>query len=56
MALISAISISLQPISYGVMGVFIEWIGLRNILLISGAVIVLSAISISRVGELNETS
>jgi predicted MFS family arabinose efflux permease len=54
MALVTAISISLQPISYGVMGVFIEWFDLHNVLYISGVFIIISALGILKVKKLNQ--
>jgi len=54
MALVTAISISLQPISYGVMGVFIEWFDLHNVLYISGIFIIVSALGILKVKKLNQ--
>ena len=54
MALVSAISISLQPISYGVMGIFIEWVGILYMLLISGFIISFSAFGILKIKGLNE--
>ena len=54
MALVTAISISLQPISYGLMGIFIEWFDLRNVLYISGVFIIVSALGILNVKKLNQ--
>ena len=54
MAFIVAISLSLQPISYGVMGVVIEWIGIVAVLVTSGVVIVASSYGVYRLNELSE--
>lgn len=54
MSLIIAVSLSLQPISYGVMGVVLGYIGTFWTFFISGAIILLSAIGVYRLKELNE--
>lgn len=52
MALITAISLSLQPISYGITGVFMEWISVKLVLLISGLVIFFGALGVFRIKKL----
>ncbi len=54
MSLIIAVSLSLQPISYGVVGAIIGYVGVFKALLISGIVILISAIGVYRIKELNE--
>ncbi len=54
MAFIVAISLSLQPVSYGVMGVVIEYIGIVWVLIISGMVILLSSYKVFKLKQLNE--
>ena len=54
MAFIVAISLSLQPVSYGVMGVVIEKLGVEDVLTISGIVILLSSYSVYRLKKLNK--
>lgn len=54
MAFIVAISLSLQPISYGVMGVVIEWIGVTGVLGISGTVILFSSYGVYKLKKLDE--
>lgn len=54
MAFIVAISLSLQPISYGVMGVVIKYLGISSVLTISGIVIVASAYGVYRLKNLNK--
>ncbi len=54
MSLIIAISLSLQPISYGVVGAVIGYIGVFKALLISGIVILISAYGVFKIKELNE--
>lgn len=53
MSLIIAVSMSLQPISYGVVGAVMGYIGTFYVLIISGLVILLSAIGVYRLKELN---
>ncbi|NOX15568.1 MAG: MFS transporter [Epsilonproteobacteria bacterium] len=53
MAFIVAISLSLQPISYGIMGVLLEWMGIVYMLTLSGAVIVLSSYGVYKIKQLN---
>ncbi len=53
MSLIIAVSLSLQPISYGIMGAVMGTIGTFYVLIISGLVILLSAIGVYRLKELN---
>lgn len=50
--LVTALSLSLVPISYGVMGALAEFLDPRVILVASGAVILLSALELARVKEL----
>ncbi len=52
MAFIVAISLSLQPISYGVMGVLIEYTSMASVLVASGLVIALSAYGVYKVEKL----
>lgn len=54
MSLIIAISLSLQPISYGVVGAVIGYVGVFKALLISGIVILISAYGVFKIKELNE--
>jgi len=54
MAFIVAISLSLQPVSYGVMGVAIEWIGVVGVLTISGIVILLGSYGVYNLKKLDE--
>ncbi len=54
MAFIVAISLSLQPISYGIMGVAIEWTGVADMLIFSGVIIALSAYGVYNLKKLNE--
>ncbi len=54
MSLIIAISLSLQPISYGIVGAAIGYVGVFKAMLISGAVILISAIGVYRIKELNQ--
>lgn len=53
MSLIIAVSLSLQPISYGVVGAVIGYVGTFYVLIISGIIILLSAIGVYRLKELN---
>ena len=53
MSLIIAVSLSLQPISYGVMGAVMGYTGTFYVLLSSGVIILLSAIGVYRLKELN---
>ncbi len=54
MSLIIAVSLSLQPISYGVVGAVIGFVGIFNALIISGVAILLSAVGVYRIKELNK--
>ena len=54
MSLIIAVSLSLQPISYGIMGAVMGYIGTFYAFIISGTIILLSAIGVYRLKELNE--
>jgi len=54
MSLIIAVSMSLQPISYGVVGAAMGYIGTFYALVSSGVIILLSAIGVYRLKELNE--
>ncbi len=54
MSLIIAISLSLQPISYGIVGAVIGYTGIFKALLISGIVILISAYGVFKIKELNE--
>jgi len=54
MAFIVAISLSLQPISYGVMGVLIEWSNINIVLIVSGVIIMLSSLGVYGLKKLNE--
>jgi len=54
MAFIVAISLSLQPISYGVMGVLIEWSNINIVLIVSGVIIILSSLGVYGLKKLNE--
>ncbi len=53
MSLIIAVSMSLQPISYGVVGAVMGYVGTFYVLIISGTIILLSAIGVYRLKELN---
>ena len=53
MSLIIAVSLSLQPISYGIMGAVMGYIGTFYAFIISGTIILLSAIGVYRLKELN---
>lgn len=53
MALISAISLSLQPISYGIMGIVVDYVGIMIVLAISGLVILISSWQVYNIKELN---
>ncbi len=53
MSLIIAVSLSLQPVSYGVMGAVMGVIGIFWVFVVSGAIILLSAIGVYRLKELN---
>ncbi len=53
MSLIIAVSLSLQPVSYGVMGAVMGAIGMFYVFVISGLIILLSAIGVYRLKELN---
>ncbi len=53
MSLIIAVSLSLQPISYGVVGAVMGYVGTFYVLIISGLIILLSAIGVYRLKELN---
>ena len=53
MSLIIAVSLSLQPISYGVVGAVMNYIGMLNMFLVSGLIILISAIGVYRLKELN---
>jgi len=53
MSLIIAVSLSLQPISYGIVGGVIGYVGVTKAMLISGIVILISAVGVFRVKELN---
>ena len=54
MSLIIAVSLSLQPLSYGIIGAVVGYFDVKNTLLLSGIVILLSAVGVYRVKELNE--
>ena len=54
MAFLSAISLSMQPLSYGVTGMLIDWLGVGVVLVIGGVVIILSALSIRSIKELED--
>jgi MFS family permease len=54
MSLIIAVSLSLQPISYGIMGAVMGYIGTFYAFIISGTIILLSAIGVYRLKELND--
>ncbi len=54
MSFLSAISMSLAPLSYALTGVFIGLIGLRWVLIISGIFIIFNAIRIGSIKELKE--
>jgi len=54
MSLIIAVSLSLQPISYGIVGAAIGYVGVFKALLISGLVILISAIGVYHIKELNQ--
>jgi MFS family permease len=54
MAFIVAVSLSLQPISYGVIGAFVEWIGIKGVLALSGTVILLSSYGVYSLKNLNK--
>lgn len=53
MAFIIAISLSLQPISYGVMGVLIEYSSVMVVLIASGGTIMLASFGVYRLKKLN---
>lgn len=53
MSLIIAVSLSLQPISYGVMGAVMNYIGAFHVYIISGVIILVSAVGVFRLKELN---
>ncbi|MBE0650516.1 MAG: MFS transporter [Bacteroidales bacterium] len=53
MSLIIAVSMSLQPISYGVMGAVMNYIGTFHVYIISGVIILISAVGVFRLKELN---
>ncbi len=53
MSLIIAVSLSLQPVSYGVMGAVTGAIGIFWVFVVSGTIILLSAIGVYRLKELN---
>lgn len=53
MSLIIAVSLSLQPVSYGVMGAVTGTIGIFWVFVISGMIILFSAIGVYRLKELN---
>ncbi len=48
MSFMSAISLSLQPISYGVMGIMLEYLGYSTVMIISGSMIIISGYFIYR--------
>ncbi len=54
MSLIIAVSLSLQPISYGVVGAVMGYVGTFYVFIISGFIILLSAIGVYRLKELND--
>ncbi|MFP4486186.1 MAG: MFS transporter [Campylobacterales bacterium] len=54
MALVAAVSISLQPISYGIMGVFIEIVGVTFVLVLSGLIVSIGGLQILKIKKLNE--
>lgn len=49
MSFMSAISLSLQPLSYGVMGILLDYLGYVIVLCFSGAIIMLSAYQINKI-------
>lgn len=50
--LLGALSLSLQPVAYGVVGALVDTAGARPVLLVSGAIIALCGLSLFRVPEL----
>ena len=54
MSFLSAISMSLSPLSYALTGIFIDFAGLRWVLLLSGIFIAVNAVRISFIKELKE--
>jgi MFS family permease len=55
MAFMTAISMSLQPVSYGLTGALAEFAGLNRLLVISGLLIMASALTILRIRELRSS-
>jgi len=49
MSFMSAISLSLQPLSYGVMGIMLEYLGYTLVLCFSGFIITISAYQINKI-------
>ncbi len=54
MSLIIAVSLSLQPISYGIMGAVTGAVGTSYVLIVSGIIISISSIGVFRLKELND--
>jgi hypothetical protein len=52
MALITSIALSLQPVSYGVTGIVLDYIKSSSLLMICGIIIILCGFYLFRINEL----